>query len=307
MTTDTDKRKGLILKEAREAKGISLNTVQDDTKIPLDVLKAIEEGYTVRAVTPFYFRAFMKKYAQYLHLDVSQIVEDYQPEKFPEPIKETSPQPSQLEVNVNNFFTQQRKQQLVKFAGLILVFLLVVKVVGGIVHKIANRPHKGAQVLKVNKSEQFTKVVKKENKNIKSNYTNSANSEKKEVPLAAPLKELQKESPKEPPKGSPEKVNVAPPPAPIHSPAVNKNTTLTVKAKKNCWLQVKTDGNIVFQSALKKGDVNTWTANEKIEVTGKDINSLEYEVNGQMIGVLGRADREARKLIVTKEGMAVKK
>ncbi|HQL41483.1 MAG TPA: helix-turn-helix domain-containing protein, partial [Candidatus Omnitrophota bacterium] len=53
-------QKGLILKQAREAKGISLEAVQDATKIPLDSLKAIEEGYRVRTMTDFYYRAFVK-------------------------------------------------------------------------------------------------------------------------------------------------------------------------------------------------------------------------------------------------------
>ena len=50
-----DKRvqKGQVLKQAREAKGISLVAVHEATKIPLDALKAIEEGYTIRPLTSF--------------------------------------------------------------------------------------------------------------------------------------------------------------------------------------------------------------------------------------------------------------
>ena len=84
---DNRAQKGLVLKQAREAKGISLEAVQEATKIPLDSLKAIEEGYRVRTLTDFYYRAFIKLYARYLKLDISSILGDYKPEEaLPKPI-----------------------------------------------------------------------------------------------------------------------------------------------------------------------------------------------------------------------------
>ena len=71
------KRKGLILKETRESKGIDLMSVHEVTKIPMDVLRAIEEGYQVRTLSPFYVKGFMKMYAQYLGLDARPLVDEY--------------------------------------------------------------------------------------------------------------------------------------------------------------------------------------------------------------------------------------
>ena len=75
MNKEDNKTKGRIFKEARESKGITLETVQEVTKIPMDVLRAIEEGYTVRNISPFYFKGFLKMYAQYLNLDIREIIE----------------------------------------------------------------------------------------------------------------------------------------------------------------------------------------------------------------------------------------
>jgi len=52
--------KGLILKQARESKGIPLQTVHEVTKIPLDALKAIEEGYKIRTLSDFYYSHILK-------------------------------------------------------------------------------------------------------------------------------------------------------------------------------------------------------------------------------------------------------
>ena len=64
---------GTLLKSTREARGISLRVVHEATKIPMDVLRAIEEGYTVRTLTPFYFKGFIKMYAGYLKINVQDI------------------------------------------------------------------------------------------------------------------------------------------------------------------------------------------------------------------------------------------
>ena len=81
---------------------------------------------------------------------------------------------------------------------------------------------------------------------------------------------------------------------------------LTVKAQKKGWLQVKVDGNLVFQSVLDVGASESWQANDAIELSGKNIHNLEFEVNGKVLGGLGRADRSARRVIITKDGLSVK-
>ncbi|MCK5014442.1 MAG: DUF4115 domain-containing protein, partial [Candidatus Omnitrophica bacterium] len=88
--------------------------------------------------------------------------------------------------------------------------------------------------------------------------------------------------------------------------AVKKEIALTVRAKQNSWLRVRTDGMIVFQSTLRLGDVETWMADDEIEISGKNINQLEFELNGKMIGTLGRKDRNAKKVVITKNGLSVK-
>src|SRR5665213_2145982 len=75
--TDSNKEKPSILKDTREAKGLTLDIVHEATKIPLDALKAIEEGYSVRSLSPFYYRGFIKIYAEFLGLDVGETYKQY--------------------------------------------------------------------------------------------------------------------------------------------------------------------------------------------------------------------------------------
>ncbi len=80
---------------------------------------------------------------------------------------------------------------------------------------------------------------------------------------------------------------------------------MTVRATKDSWFQVKADGKTVFQSTLRSGRSESWAAKESLEISGKNINQLEYEVNGRFMGALGRKDRQAKKLVITKDGMTV--
>ena len=82
---------------------------------------------------------------------------------------------------------------------------------------------------------------------------------------------------------------------------------LTIYAKKGGWLQVKVDGNLVLRSTLREGAKETWTAEKEIEVSGKSIHNLEYTANGESLGELGKSDKGARRVIVTKNGLSVKK
>lgn len=66
---------GLVLREARERKGVTLADAQQATKIRLSFLQALEnEDFSVLP-PPFYIRGFIKTYAVYLSLDPRSTVQ----------------------------------------------------------------------------------------------------------------------------------------------------------------------------------------------------------------------------------------
>ncbi|WP_182917121.1 helix-turn-helix domain-containing protein [Bacillus sp. PK3_68] len=71
---------GNRLREAREAKGLSLADVQEMTKIQKRYLKGIEEGNYELMPGKFYVRAFIKQYAEAVGLDHEQLFEEYKNE-----------------------------------------------------------------------------------------------------------------------------------------------------------------------------------------------------------------------------------
>jgi len=68
---------GAKLKEAREAKHMSLEDVQNETKIQTRYLQAIEEGNFSMMPGKFYTRAFIRQYAESVGLDPELIMEEH--------------------------------------------------------------------------------------------------------------------------------------------------------------------------------------------------------------------------------------
>ncbi|WP_047984816.1 helix-turn-helix domain-containing protein [Ornithinibacillus californiensis] len=82
---------GARLKEARVAKDISLDTLQDTTKIQKRYLVAIEEENFSILPGKFYAKAFIKEYAIAVGLDPNQLMEEYK-QDIPSPEEDTTTQ-----------------------------------------------------------------------------------------------------------------------------------------------------------------------------------------------------------------------
>ncbi|VAW13105.1 hypothetical protein MNBD_BACTEROID05-1283 [hydrothermal vent metagenome] len=287
-----DAAQGDLLKKAREKSGLSLETIHEETKIPMDALRAIEEGYTIRTLSPFYITGFVKIYAQYLGINVEDIIDDYHSEKLPKYIKKNV-EDFELPLWITDLKKHVTKKNLLIAGGVFLGLFLMFKVI----NIFANRPAKPEiKNIKAGKKEASTKKIKKISAASKKKSA-SKKIEKKQAPVQ--FVKTQKLS------ATSSQTN----PSRVITPAkiVTKDVTLTVRAKESSFLIVKSDNTIVFQATLRRGSVETWMADEKIELSGKRINQLEFELNGKMIGALGRKERRAKRVIVTKDGLSVSK
>src|SRR3989338_7746817 len=230
---DNRAQKGLLLKQVRESKGISLEAVHEATKIPMDALSAIEEGYTIRSLSHFYLRSFLKIYAQHLGVDVSKVVEDYQPEKLPPHINE-----KKEEITVEKLkpvLTPQAKDWIIRILIALLILFVLIKIVSFVIHKKSQKTTR-ADTASVRSGERKKTIKGK----------SETRSEKKKVTADKSATTAQ---------------NTAVSPPKAKNPSAEQDAEkidLVVRAKKDNWLQVKVDGEIVFRSTLKKGAVENW-------------------------------------------------
>jgi cytoskeletal protein RodZ len=301
------KANGQFLKEIRTEKGLSLESVHEVTKIPLDVLQAIEEGYMVRTLSPFYLKGFMKMYAKYLGADINQVVIPEAKEPQPEPIRASLPLKNRYETEENweNLLSPEVWQAVVKIGLALFVLFLLFRISSCINGKVKSRS--GKQQGSVSKTQEVGKTTALEKSSGKETESPKPKSQETNVPSPQVTVKEQKES-----KEHKDSMNApasiqskTAPPTTAAVQAAEKEVHLTVKAQSSGWLQVKVDGILVFRSSLAKGAVESWQADKEIELSGKGIHSLEYELNGKVLGPLGRTDRSARRVIFTKNGLVV--
>ena len=139
-----------ILKTTREAKGVNLEMVHEATKIPLDALRAIEQGYTTRNVSPFYHRGFIKIYAQFLELDIDTVLREY---KMQETVKFVQTPPNTLTQerfqdkgqeylkSIKAFFTPQVKRWILQGLAVVFGLWIFLKAAGFVGHSIQTAWH----------------------------------------------------------------------------------------------------------------------------------------------------------------------
>jgi len=80
---------------------------------------------------------------------------------------------------------------------------------------------------------------------------------------------------------------------------------LSIRAKDNCWIQLKADGRVIFQNVLRKGRTETWQAKDKIELTLGNAGGVDLEINGKLIPSLGRKGQALKNIFITKEGLRI--
>jgi cytoskeletal protein RodZ len=85
---------GALLRKAREQRGLSLDDIQELTKIRKRYLEAIEEGDYAILPGSFYVRAFVKNYAETVGLDADEVLRLYRQE-IPSPAPEPAAEPVQ--------------------------------------------------------------------------------------------------------------------------------------------------------------------------------------------------------------------
>ncbi|WP_018922487.1 helix-turn-helix domain-containing protein [Salsuginibacillus kocurii] len=118
---------GRYLKETREEQGMSMDELQERTKIQRRYLIAIEEGDYDSLPGAFYARAFVKSYAEALRLNSEEIFEEYASE-LPKPKQKPVELPSRAERSKPRVEKKKPKLASIISAVTMLALVLVLSV-----------------------------------------------------------------------------------------------------------------------------------------------------------------------------------
>lgn len=272
---------GEALKEARGKKSVTIDQVQKHTRIHSTVLKAIEDGRCDEILTPTYVKSFIKKYAEYLGLDARNLLGEYAKTNpaapSPNIIIKSSVEPART-VNLSQVFP------VIKTAVVALVIIAAAVVTaGGVIRAVAA----------IGKARSSSKA--KANPGVI--RPAAATTAKKK----GPAKQVaQSQLPAK------ETAAVKAPPAPAAAATIPKATPirLVLKVNRQTMIKLRVDGSLLFERVLPPGTVESFTANDRINIYTAKAEAIELSLNGKNLGSPGRGIM--KNIEITRAGLKIK-
>jgi cytoskeletal protein RodZ len=325
---------GQILKETREAKGISYDEIYEAEKIQKKYLIAIENGDETAFVAKVYYLSFMKAYAKYLDLNFDETYEAYLTEKAKmQDETDNSDKNKQNQFNLssmNKMFSQNFKESVKAKKHIIFIIAPIIILIGSFLYISDNK----------------TIVIEENNDEISADTINDSierNTEDIEYnPESAPAKPINN-IPETPittpiqsytvPKGA---SNLPIPSAPAPAKAVDENRHLalssisqnqgtlirqqdvvdntvysnlnTIKQKlvivaiDDVWVGIRIDGRTVFEGDIASGAQMTWEADEVFRIrAGKGLAIRVYFNDQEIDPNIGINTDSTKTLILRKQ------
>ena len=264
----------LVLKEAREKRNIPLEIAHRDTKIHAKILRALEEG-TSLDLDPVYINSYIKIYGRYLGVDNAELDRYLHKDTKEQHPDATAKQP-QKPFNVYEEGSGTLSNLSFQLNPRNIIYVIVGLVLLVSVFKFIGKPGEPRRE-PVKATSQ--KIVRPTNE-IKQK------AESKQIPVAVE-KSSQSESKLVLPKG------------------VQDILRLTILAEEDTWMQVKSDGKVVFKRILKKSTSETWQAKESFELWLANAGTVRLELNGKILSPIGRRGQLLKSVVITKDGFTV--
>lgn len=275
---------GDTLRDARIAKGISLEQAEEDTKIRKRYLQALEDGDYSILPGMVYAKGFLRNYASYLGLSQEEIMIEYK--LLHSPVRENGSRPNIEEV-IHKRRANNRVNRKAYFITVVVAVLAIITfaIYSSVVKKDLDTPESGGNGNQVKTGQQAQKDSSKtDNTGIQGNKPESIPNQPENTPPVQP------ESPQEQPENLPEEGQ--------------EKVNLVLKGREASWIRVNVDGRVEFTGILKPGETKTFAAADKIKFRSGNAGGTEVTLNGQNLGTLGPTGQVIDKEFTSQTGGA---
>jgi transcriptional regulator with XRE-family HTH domain len=281
---------GEVLRQAREARGISLAEAEEATKVRQKFLEALEQDDFQRLPGEVYRRGFLKSYAIYLGLDPEPLLARYRAQRAPAEEQKAAPgvsaprpggtvesgppaapaatapiQPLARPLGPTTPFNTA-----IFWVPLLVIALLVA---GFFAYQRYGQPY-GQRLLAT-----FTRATP--------------------TPTFVPTPTITPTPPLPTP---------IPTPQPTATPALSPTPTaptppgivVDVRVLDRVWLRVTVDDAVVFEGVLEPVTVRSWSGRNRVAIKSGIPGSTYVTVNGEYKGAMGPPSQEPLELVWTK-------
>jgi cytoskeleton protein RodZ len=264
------------LRDARERRGVSLRQIANATKISVAVLEALERNDIAKLPGGIFGRAFVRSYAIEVGLDPEATIQDFIAQFPNDSVIAGHPVSDQVEDHVA---VESERQTAGTFLWLLVIS---VPVAAGLLYfATLGRPAPG---------------------------------EPPPVPIAAPVSEPPAAVDPQPapaaeqpaalvvpgtpaapvvnttaPAARPAQPSSAAPPAAASSETSSEALTVSLTAKRPCWISATVDGQKSIERLLQPGEQQTVTVRREMVLTAGDASALALQFNGADGRALGKS------------------
>ncbi|WP_130055484.1 helix-turn-helix domain-containing protein [Bacillus thuringiensis] len=290
---------GQKLKEAREAKGLSIDQLHEITKIQKRHLVAIEEGNYDVLPGAFYARAFIKQYADAVGLNGEELLVEHQ-STIPQSEKREVPQVSTGQ-KTQETMQKSSSWPIADHMPKILVALLVIAV--GVVIWFVFQALTGKDDEKV-PSAQSEKIEVQKAKDspldTKKDEVKAEEPKKEEPKKEEPKKEEQRAQPT-----GQQEVKVVGTTGKVSTLEIHNNKTLELElsGKGASYVDVKDDaGNVILNATVQEGQIEKRDVStlKEVRLNIGNATNVEVKLNGQVVAYPLDPEKELHQRLVIK-------
>jgi transcriptional regulator with XRE-family HTH domain len=285
---------GHILREAREARGLTLAQVQEKIRISARFLDALETGKYEQLPTPVHIRGYLRNYARFLELDPKPLLDrlakvDYQGRTtvangygnttaLPSLRPSDEEQPFFVPVDVSLGESRRDPDSTVRLV-IIAALLVALALVGNRFIPLLMGQGDGSQALGQSLAEAVNSVI------------NNANEGNEAVDAARPSADLVLT-----PVGEPvintgvNHITALPDPTPTQRLMLGLADAIELRLEitERSWIEVTIDGSVVFSGQVVRGDGPfEWRASHEARFRTGNGAGVFVTINGNELGKLG--------------------
>jgi cytoskeletal protein RodZ len=256
---------GARLRDARERRGISLREIADATKISVGVLEALERNDISKLPGGIFGRGFVRSYATEVGLDPEATIQDFVAQFPSDSVIAGHPT---LERAEDGVAVESDRRTAGTFLWLLLI---AVPVAGGLLY--------------------FSTLGRRatmEPAAIADAARPAAAPD--QVPAPPAIAADAAAVPATPPAALPVVSAAAPLPADARpATASTDQLTVTLTAKRPCWVSATVDGQTAIERLLKAGEHQTLTVRREMALTAGDASAIALQFNGADARSLGKS------------------
>jgi cytoskeleton protein RodZ len=259
---------GRFLEQKRKERGLSLEDVEQATKIRKRYLTGLERGDYAMLPDAVYARGFLKTYANYLGLDGQALSQQ---------LKSTSNPRRERGIDYNSRPQSDFEEPLITPSGLtgtrkskiptsaiatVIVALLALAAVFGTLYFVG----RGVQASKEGNPPSEEGPLRQEQREV---------ADREKPSGAGPAKEDTGE--RKEPAGAKQS-----------APSDTLQVLVSVRERPS-WILIRTDGSAAYEQIAQPGFSKTFEAEQRLYIKSGDAGAVTVEINGQDAGTLGRS------------------